>query len=942
MFYIMLFIVNFILIWLCLSYKIKKVGLIAAIDIFSFFSEYVLVSGFLFWFNCFSVIKAIVIMLILNAAAFAVFLIKYKKIDFHYEKISFNIPLIAVILIAIPFSLSKFGYFGMGQDQGVYQVKAVDLMHTDTLRVKTFDEYQELDHQEQSEYFQSVKGRLQGYDIYDIRKPYLESENKISDVDGVFHGIPTFPAILALSGKMFGVENISALNSLIYLGIILLMNYLCSNFKLKKANTFLTLAITALSPIVIWVMKSTLTELFLTLIFISFLYFITAEDSLFNIVMSVVSIAAFSFFHVTIYTMMPFFILCYLIKYLKTGNIINFFASVLSAISIIVGLNMMLFVSPTYTTNNIVKPINLNMVNDHNCILIIAFLALFFLLIFGVIAFIKPIKKFFIKFIKEDLFIYIFRIICIITAVICIINCVRNKDAAYNIAYPFETNSLVAFAYLTGIVVLPVALVLLIKKFRSLALEQSSLIIVFAFFYCVLFRSAFLSKEVLHYYYYARYLAPYIPIVALLCGIVISKKIVPYIVTFASVAVMLPYDLVMFQTADDTRVDWENVLDITEYIDENDAVIVDSGLIATFFIPIREMTGADMYPVFSYGLNDECAKLSAKYEDVFFLTDNDAFTLSDNYYSVYNDVGHESQDIQEYHNKMIPLPYKFYSNDYNINLLKYTSKNRAYDLQASTVITKAFSNDAGFSWSLEENSEITLPLIIDEPLNAIIYFKNIIPFSKLEMDNYDVKIYVNNEYYCTVDLTKQMSVLLTIPPNTGTSKIQFSSQLWSPSWIGQSDSRMLGFALEKVSLSKYKPQLTYSFKENNIISSGFGAIENNNFSWSNSEKPEINCLLEQKDYTVDIKCSPLIDLDKLGVKTYVVSVYMNGKYVGVMKLGKNAKENEHTFKIPADTILTENNVLSFSSELWIPAELGINSDQRQLGFALESVTFKES
>lgn len=944
MFYIILFLVNFILLGLCILYKIKKIEVLLAVNIFSFFAEYIICSGFLFWFENFSVSKVLFIMLIGNLLLLSFLIIKNKRIALDYEKQGINIPLIIILLVAVPFSVFKFGYWGFGQDQGVYQVKAIDLMYTDTLRQKTFDEYQNLSDNERKVYFEAVK-KLAGYELYDVRKPFLPKDEKQSDVDGIYHGIPTYPAILALSGYMFGIENISALNTLVYIGIILLMNALCSNFKINRMNTFLTLFITALSPIVIWLTKATLTELILTLIFISYLYFITVEKGQFYSAMSVISIAAFSFFHVSIYTLIPFFLVCYMIRFIKSGDRTHFVAAVAACVMMTAGLCMMLYVSPTYASNNMVNPIGkigLSFINDYNIISMLVVLQLLFMGIFFALCFWKPINSFFVKFTTKKLFTNSIRILSFLMLLVCCYNVLKN--GTNNLWNSIQTNTLVSFVYLTGIVVFPIVIVLVFVKLHKLLSEQPTFLLFFSFFYCILFRSAFLGATTSHYYYYARYLAPFVPIIAMLIGVLMTKKAFSCILTVCSAFAMLPYDMALFSNNDDTMMDWENIVDVADYIDSKDAVLVSDTFLRTHFIPIKEMTGAHVYPFSNTKeLNSQCESLSEKYEDIFLLTDMAAMALNDNLVVVYSDIIHESQDLQGYRNKYIPLPLDFYKKDYEICLMKYNGGCIRYNLPINTVIYEGFIEESNFAWSIAEDSSLYIPVFSDSTLDAEIIFDNYIPFAALGMEHYNVDVYVNDIFYETIDLVSQKSLHLILSSkiaedNSGV-YVQFHSQLWSPSWVGSSDPRMLGFPVSQVILSKFEEKTDLSFAEGTIQGEGFGAVEGNIFAWSREETPKVYCSLEHKDYTVTITCRPIIPVSQLGLETYHVRVYMNGSYIGLMELGKTIEENICTFNIPSEKLVTGKNVLSFQSELWTPTDVGL-SDARLLGFALESICFE--
>lgn len=194
---------------------------------------------------------------------------------------------------------------------------------------------------------------MAGYDLYDSNIPTLEETNKLSPVSGIFHGIPTFPAFLGLFIKLFGLSNMQMIQSIFYLCSVFFVLFTAENFNLKKSSEILSVSIAALSPVVIWVTKSALTEAFLCLIFSGFLFFITDKENKASGILSVLMIWAFSFFHVTIYTIIPLFIVIYFIMYFETENRRYIYYNILSVVGFVIGITMMMYISPIYTFNNI-------------------------------------------------------------------------------------------------------------------------------------------------------------------------------------------------------------------------------------------------------------------------------------------------------------------------------------------------------------------------------------------------------------------------------------------------------------------------------------------------------------------------------------------------------------------------------------------------------------
>ena len=110
-----------------------------------FFCVYVLGSGILFWMDKFSINAALWVTLSLELVfllTVVFFIREMPTCIFRYKEM--RIPLAAFIIALIAVG-GKFGYFGMGQDQGVYQVKALGLINGENSNFYTFDEYDRLE-----------------------------------------------------------------------------------------------------------------------------------------------------------------------------------------------------------------------------------------------------------------------------------------------------------------------------------------------------------------------------------------------------------------------------------------------------------------------------------------------------------------------------------------------------------------------------------------------------------------------------------------------------------------------------------------------------------------------------------------------------------------------------------------------------------------------------
>ena len=358
---------------------------LAVLSLVGFFSLFIFISGIFFWIDKFSLFYALLLSFFIELIIFLYLTfiknIKFKSIEIHFELKSVIIPVIIAIAI-IPFTINKFGFFGMGQDQGVYQTEAINIINGISDIQYDFKEFHSIsDEGDRETYLKTTLGLL-GFDNYDYEFPNTSEQQELSDVSGIIHGVPTYSAILALWGKIFGIENMMSIQTLFFILALFMLFFICQSFNFKKITSSVILTIFAFSPVVLWVSKSSLTEMFTCVLLMTFFYFITLKNNPRYIWLSSFAVLTFSFFHVSIYTFMPMFIILYVIMYLIAKNKAYIYSMMIGTAAYLIGYLMTSSISPFYVFNNY-KPVYFgNLINKFNLTLIILLVCIF-VIIFG-------------------------------------------------------------------------------------------------------------------------------------------------------------------------------------------------------------------------------------------------------------------------------------------------------------------------------------------------------------------------------------------------------------------------------------------------------------------------------------------------------------------------------------------------------------------------------
>lgn len=923
----------------------KEVSLLKAmtLGIISFFFSYVLASGLLFWTGWYSIGKACVFSLLILLVPIVYLVIKEKRIPtYTFSKKEWAIFLLIVSLI-LPATIEKFELFGMGQDQGVYQTKALELINGNCNRIYDFKEYNMLETAEQRDGYRASVKQLAGYDLVDEKKPTLKNVEGASEVAGVYHGIPTWPSILALFGEMFGISHMQDCQTLFLVLLILEFYFILENLKIKTIFEVPALLILGLSPQMLWVSKSALTEMFLAVIIACFVMLLGENKACIQY-FSCIPILIFSFYHVTIYTLIPYFLLIYWGLYLINKEKKYLLSCNVSVVGYAVGFLFMIYISPTYTTNNYVRPLaSLRFINDNTLLYVIAaavFVALF-------ITNILPYMVNSHRTARIRTFIYEKKRVLLIVSVLCLlciftIKCIKSAVTMDTIG----NLTLISYAAATGLVLLPVGIVLILLVDKASLVGEKAYIVLATFIYVILLYSIFLRFQCAYYFYYGRYLVPYLfAVIMTACYLMNSfKNYYLWVLCFLGGISFIEPDRLVMSEPDNTRMSWEVLEDIMEMTEaDGSAIVVEDKYVRTLFLPLKS-AGADIYNCWD-DLTNEIEFLKKYYDKIYYVCQNNLDV--DNYTIIYrNEYEHseynmtDSQAISNYPLGLDKVEQRISLYRYNKDTLLYNICDEDFEGTGFGIIEKD-----NFAYSNNERTSVICYLCKDD-YRVILSQGPGIPLSELGITNYPIKVFVNDEYLTTITINSYNNgrkLFFDIPQKMLAKKrnvISFESEMWSPADYGVRDSRTLGFSFSSMEFSVMEPLLKYDIGSENFQGTGFGDVEQQFFAWTNNEKSVVRCYLEEKDYQVILKQGAEIPLENLKLEGYAIEVWVNGNYVTSITIDNDNNGGGLLFDIPRTAIRDGKNEIMFVSKLWCPTDYGAD-DTRQLGFAFSTMEFQE-
>lgn len=779
-----------------------------------FFCSYIAGTMILFVLNDYSLFRGIAVTAGLDFILLVISCLKCKP-DFR-EDFKLNpdagrifIPVI-VSVIGLAFVSQKNEIFGMGQDEGVYQIVAINFLNGLDERQQDFAEYHNLETEESRENFRTaVHNKLIGYDIPEANYPDCSYDRDVSEVSGIYHGIPTYAAMLAFWGKLFGMSHMTEIQSLFYILVIFLIYFICENLKLKSASMLTACVTAALSPVVIWVGKSTLTEMFLAVILLLFLYFLTDQEHPEYVGFSIIPVMIFGCYHVSVYTMIPYIIIIYAGLYFFTQR--KIIAGLLLATPpvYLASYFAMRQVQPYYTMNNyrVVFGNGINVDNITQIIPVACAILEIFCIVYSLIVWKISSRKEII--LDPDSRTLRWLLICM-TALPLLYH-IYQATAKFETVEESISLTILGFAQNAGIVLFLAGLILLFARTGNFLESPERLVIFVSFFYCILIYSGFLRFQIDYYYYYARYLVPFIPI-AILFSVTsidfLGRKFL-YPVMILSLCFAMPYADFLRTHKDDTRMEWEILEDITTHITEHDCVVIEDTYLFTLWLPVRAITGAEVYPA-ENALAEQLERLSGNFENLYFITGKSYTHDTDyNLELIYTDMIQQMEDLNNQSESGMPLEFQAEAKQ----IFCYSYLHDCLEYPASTInhfqLYGIDKYEEKFCWTNAEYAAIQC-ILEQENYTLTVNLAGMIPLGAVEQPEFPVELSVNGRIIAEQIITEEtngQALVFEIPADVlrdGSNILGFHTPVWDASEINAKDDRILGIPLESLQFSHQK------------------------------------------------------------------------------------------------------------------------------------------
>lgn len=791
----------------------KKTEIIenAIVAVIGYFCLYIIISGLLFWTDIFNIRWTECIVLIVEIIGLIMF---GKSIDFrllHFQTRQNIIPVI-ICIVMLPVIWNKFEVYGMGQDEGIYQIKAISLMEGETKNQQLIDSYEKIPEEAREEYLNIIQRKLVGFYLYDDTLPTLEAGGEIGDTGGFYHGVATYPAILALWGSIAGIKNMVGIQTLLYVCSVFLMFYICRNIRAGKEIGGVCTSVYAISPIVVWTAKSALTEIMLVCLVEIFIYFLTEKNEKQYILGSALPIIAFSFFHITIYTIIPVVFLIYVVLYLFEGKKEYLISNILTLVGFSAGIYMMAQTAATYSFTFNFSPLYrmTGFITSENVLVILVGAG-----IFGVITSLAlricignrvPLNRNkctngykWTRFTVKGAFILVLLLNIFV---------IFKETMQTGLFQAVRLSTLTGYGLFTGGVLLICGAIGTVIRTDIILRDKTGHLIGMLFLYTVLIYSSIFSSRVHYYYYYGRYLVPYIPCVILM-GAVIIKEIRNRVLktacvvgtVFVAFALAFMYNIVLVNEKDDTRLSWQALSDCAELFEEKDSVIIGKELVPTLFLPLTYMTDAEIYMQYEEFFEDQSKDIKNPETGCIYFVTDEFYGLPQ--WEIMYAGYYEKSEANNEEVTLIPLPRSMKKERCQLYVYAYHPIQYEYFLNDENMLVNGFNKIEGDRRWTNGRGAVYCYL---EQAEYELHIKqgNKVPLQELGRESMTISLYFNDihiiDYILNLE-NMQDDIIVTIPAEVvrnGKNELVIKSDSWSPMEYGSSDSRQLGVNLKSV------------------------------------------------------------------------------------------------------------------------------------------------
>ena len=603
----------------------KKWDVILAEAISAFFGVYTISSGVLWIVNLYSLNNNLLVSTIVCLAIFAIdfFIKKKKKTGFFDTKNNvFSYKWLIsrfVILLLCAISLGSYATFGIGRNDGNALVQAYSQYkgnYSTEYEVAEMDGI--IEGSEYSKYFEDTIVNLDTTNFtaeYWYKDKEIEEDGEIiilKELMGSYGSNPVYASLLELGMNLFGMTHANYINVIIMFCMLIFVDGIFIRLRCKWGLRTLLIALLGVVPLVVYANHTAIVETLMMFSIVAIFYYLN-DKLIQRQLMTILYVTSLMMLNVSSFVLIPIFLVLFWIIFIRRGNKNALIVSALSVVGY--GLSYLLLMQTARSNTFIVYRQVLFFIKENQITFVVVGCILISLVVTLILSLVVrdkiegTINSFLNKSWKR-----IFKISLLACTAISIVATIFIGLVECNNYREVMMLSLPSIMMLSGIVIVPSILIGIIKMKYSLAMEEALYLTFFA--YGVLIYSSIARPVIDSYYFEARYLLLFIPIIIIVAGIMIKsmKKEAWFVPTIAIIILITPYSTSIMNNKAESRIEWDNLLNVVEEIETKDddlVVLLDESLMKEFYQLIDLSTDLTVYPY-----NDDIRGLIARDSDI--------------------------------------------------------------------------------------------------------------------------------------------------------------------------------------------------------------------------------------------------------------------------------------------------------------------------------------
>lgn len=309
-----------------------------------FLGEYSFLSAVFLWLNMFNVKVIVGLSIVINLIIAAIFhksFVNFKHMEFGKKG---EIIILVLVLFLIPFVSKKSEVIETGCDAGMYMEKAISLVYSDSDNVQTLSEYNTISKQVSEETL-----NLQAIQL-GLYKYYLDDE--IYQYE--YHAIHIWSAVLALFIWGTGIYKGASVLTFLYVLSGLFMYYIAERICINKIGKYMAFFLLCFSPLILYLAKITLSEMWLLTVFLAAMYCLVQEDVRLQAI-SPVCMGLLGFSHLSALLYVPLFYFIFFVLFFDKKEIKYGYYNIVQLVLYAVSFLFCYATSKVYTESQLVS-----------------------------------------------------------------------------------------------------------------------------------------------------------------------------------------------------------------------------------------------------------------------------------------------------------------------------------------------------------------------------------------------------------------------------------------------------------------------------------------------------------------------------------------------------------------------------------------------------------